>query len=57
MNGLSEYRADIITPYDVLEARLEEARKQLQLEDVTKRSKAQKFLVNNPDVKTLVEQI
>lgn len=56
MKGLSVYRADVATPYDVLAARLDEARLQLQSEDETRRQKAQKFLANNPDVKTLVEQ-
>lgn len=56
MKGLSVYRADVATPYDVLEARLDEARMQLQSEEEAKQQRAQKFLANNPDVKTLVEQ-
>lgn len=56
MKGLSVYRADRATPYDVLDARLTEARKQLQSEDEANRLKAQKFLTNNPDVKSLVEK-
>ena len=56
MKGLSVYRADVAAPYDVLEARLEEARVQLHSADELKQQKAQKFLANNPDVKTLVEQ-
>ena len=56
MKGLSVYRADVATPYEVLEARLAEARVQLQSEDEAKQQRAQKFLTNNPDVRTLVEQ-
>lgn len=33
MKGLSVYRADVATPYNVLEARLDEARMQLFSED------------------------
>lgn len=56
MKGLLVYRADVAAPYDVLYARLDEARGQPQSEDAARQQKAPKFLANNPDVKTLVEQ-
>ncbi|GEM_PF-4497143 len=56
MKGLSVYRADIASPYAVLEARLDEARVLLQSEDEAKQQKARKFLTNNPDVSSLVMQ-
>lgn len=56
MRGLSVFRADLATPCSVLQTRLDEAKAQLQSEDEAKRQKAEKFLANNPDVKTLMEQ-
>lgn len=54
MKGLSVYRADIATPFRVLEARLDEARKQMESENELTRQKGLRFLTNNPDVRTLV---
>jgi len=52
--GLSVFRADIATPYDVLQNRIDNEREQLKSDDQERRTKAQAFLETKPDVETLV---
>jgi pimeloyl-ACP methyl ester carboxylesterase len=54
MKGLSVFRADMASPRQVLEARLEEARNAAKSEEEAVRSRAVRFLANNPTVEALV---
>lgn len=55
--GLSVFRADLASPYAVLQARIESAKaKRLVVESDDERTKIENWLAKNPDVETLLQK-
>ena len=56
MRGLSVFRSDIASPYQVLNECIEDRKKSMNDLDEAKREKAAIWLSKNPDVETLIQK-
>ncbi len=56
MRGLSVFRADMASPYQVLQECIEDRKLRMNDPEETERQKAAAWLAKNPDVDTLVQK-
>ena len=56
MRGLSVYRADITSPYQVLQECIDNRKRQLNHSDVDARKSASDWLIKNPSVESLLQK-